>query len=65
LGVFATAAVNNMYGKLIWNPIAVLEMLLATHYNSATRAGCFFAGVGFFASQVSVSRSILSESYMR
>jgi NCS1 family nucleobase:cation symporter-1 len=43
-----------MYGKLIWNPIAVLEMLLNTHYNAGTRAGCFFAGLGFFASQISV-----------
>lgn len=44
-----------MYGKLIWNPISVLEMLLNTHYNAGTRAGCFFAGLGFFASQISVN----------
>jgi len=62
LGVFATAAVNNMYGKLIWNPISVLEMLLNTHYNAGTRAGCFFAGLGFFASQISVCFQTMAQS---
>ncbi|KAF2001592.1 hypothetical protein P154DRAFT_489970 [Amniculicola lignicola CBS 123094] len=55
LGVFATSAIKDMYGKLIWNPISVLVMLLKTNYNAGTRAGCFFAGLGFFASQVSVN----------
>jgi len=30
-------------------------MLLAEHYNAATRARCFFAGVGFFISQIQVN----------
>ena len=55
LGVFATSAVNDMYGKMIWNPIQVLQMLLGAHYNAATRAGCFFAGLGFFVSQIQVN----------
>jgi NCS1 family nucleobase:cation symporter-1 len=54
LGVFATSAVKNMYGKEIWQPIQLLEFLLTNNYNAATRAGCFFGGMGFFWSQVSV-----------
>lgn len=55
LGVFATSAVYNMYGKQIWQPIQLLEFLLTDNYNAATRAGCFFAGLGFFWSQISVN----------
>lgn len=54
LGAFATSAIKNMYGEAIWNPISVLQFLLDRDYNAATRAGCFFAGLGFFISQVSV-----------
>jgi NCS1 family nucleobase:cation symporter-1 len=55
LGIFATSAVNNMYGTQIWQPITLLEFLLVNNYNAATRAGCFFAGVGFFWNQIAVS----------
>jgi NCS1 family nucleobase:cation symporter-1 len=55
LGAFATSAINDMYGKLIWNPIAVLEFLLEDKYDASTRAGCFFAGMGFFISQVATN----------
>jgi len=55
-GVFATSAVANKYGKTIWQPIQLLEFLLDNNYDSKTRAGCFFAGLGFFVSQISVSR---------
>lgn len=55
LGTFATSAVANMYGEAIWQPIALLEFLLQNNYNASTRAGCFFAGLGFFLSQVSVN----------
>jgi NCS1 family nucleobase:cation symporter-1 len=54
LGAFATSAVKQMYGREIWQPITLLEFLLENNYNSATRAGCFFAGAGFFLSQISV-----------
>jgi len=57
LGVFATSAVFHMYGKQIWQPIVLLEFLLTDNYNAATRAGCFFAGLGFFWSQISVKSS--------
>jgi NCS1 family nucleobase:cation symporter-1 len=55
LGAFATSAINDMYGKLIWNPISVLQFLLEDNYNASTRAGCFFAGMGFFISQVATN----------
>jgi NCS1 family nucleobase:cation symporter-1 len=55
LGAFATSAINDKYGKLIWNPISVLQFLLEDDYNASTRAGCFFAGMGFFISQVATN----------
>ena len=55
LGTYTTGAVANMYGKVIWQPIQLLEFLLDNNYNAATRAGCFFAGLGFFLSQISVN----------
>ncbi|KAK3635714.1 hypothetical protein LTR56_014590 [Elasticomyces elasticus] len=55
LGAFATSAVNSMYGKLIWNPIAILQFVLERDYDAASRAGCFFAGMGFFISQIATN----------
>ncbi|KAJ9142937.1 Uracil permease [Pleurostoma richardsiae] len=54
-GVAATSAVKEMYGTAIWNPITLLQFLIKEDYSSTTRAGAFFAGVGFFTSQVSVN----------
>ncbi|KAE9364699.1 hypothetical protein N431DRAFT_550142 [Stipitochalara longipes BDJ] len=55
LGVFATSAVKNMYGKAYLQPIQLLEFLLTHNYNAATRAGCFFGGLGLFWSQIAVN----------
>ncbi len=44
-----------MYGELIWNPISVLQFLLDRDYNASSRAGCFFAGMGFFISQIATN----------
>ncbi|EME41928.1 hypothetical protein DOTSEDRAFT_157061, partial [Dothistroma septosporum NZE10] len=52
LGAFATSAVKNKYGEAIWNPISLLDFILDRDYNAASRAGCFFAGLGFFVSQI-------------
>lgn len=54
LGTFATSAVTNMYGQAIWQPITLLQFLLRENYNASTRTGCFFAGLGFFLSQLAV-----------
>ena len=64
LGVFATSAVKNMYGKAYWQPIQLLEFLLAHDYNAATRAGCFFGGLGFFWSQIAVRELLLHATTM-
>lgn len=55
LGAFATSATTHYYGKQIWQPIELLEFLLARNYDAKTRAGCFFAALGFFLSQISVN----------
>ena len=55
LGAYSTSAVAEKYGRTIWNPIAVLQYLLTNNYDAATRAGCFFAGLGFFVSQVATN----------
>lgn len=54
-GIYCTSAVKEHYGKTIWQPIQLLEWILATHYTPAARAGCFFAGAGFFVSQLFVN----------
>jgi nucleobase:cation symporter-1, NCS1 family len=55
MGITATSAVANMYGTPIWNPIVLLETLQVRDYNATTRAGTFFAGVGFFLSQITIN----------
>jgi len=54
-GVFVTSAVKDLYGVTLWQPIVLLEYMLENHYTPAGRAGCFFAGLGFFCSQLSVN----------
>ncbi|KAF7556446.1 hypothetical protein G7Z17_g1424 [Cylindrodendrum hubeiense] len=55
LGISTTSAVKEMYGEAIWNPISLLEFLQKNDYSATTRAGTFFAGTGFFVSQMSVN----------
>lgn len=55
LGVFATSAARHIYGVTIWNPILLLQYILINNYTAAARAGCFFAGLGLFLSQLSVN----------
>ncbi|KAH8678271.1 permease for cytosine/purines, uracil, thiamine, allantoin-domain-containing protein [Xylariales sp. PMI_506] len=55
LGFATTSAVKSMYGTAIWNPITLLQTILQRDYSATSRAGCFFAGVGFFASQVVIN----------
>lgn len=54
-GVFCTSAVKEHYGVTKWQPIQLLQWILANHYTPAGRAGCFFAGAGFFVSQLCVN----------
>lgn len=34
-------------GPIMWNPIQYMDLLLTRDYTPATRAGCFFVGLGF------------------
>lgn len=54
-GVFATSAAKNLYGVTIWNPVELMQYILTNNYTAAARAGCFFGGLGFFLSQLSVN----------
>ncbi|KAI1840595.1 hypothetical protein JX265_010265 [Neoarthrinium moseri] len=62
LGIAVTSAIANMYpGSLkgttsvVWNPISLLSYLQTQDYSATTRAGTFFAGMGFFASQITIN----------
>jgi NCS1 family nucleobase:cation symporter-1 len=46
-GMIVAASSENVYGKLIWNPLTYLDMILTDNYDAKTRAGCFFIGLGF------------------
>ncbi len=55
LGIATTSAVKEKYGTAIWNPISLLSYLQTNNYDAATRAGTFFAGLGFFLSQITIN----------
>lgn len=55
-GVFVTSATRQMYGELIWQPMQLLSYIQQVDYSATTRAGTFFAGMGWFLSQIAVSR---------
>ena len=44
-----------MYGIIIWNPMSLLSHIQEVDYSATTRAGTFFAGLGWFVSQIGVS----------
>ncbi|EXJ84746.1 hypothetical protein A1O3_05418 [Capronia epimyces CBS 606.96] len=56
-GVFVTSATKSMYGKIIWQPMSILVYIQQQDYSSTTRAGTFFAGLGWFMSQIAVNVS--------
>lgn len=53
-GVLVTSATSEMYGEIIWQPITLLLHIQETDYSSGARAATFFAGLGWFMSQLSV-----------
>jgi NCS1 family nucleobase:cation symporter-1 len=55
IGVLVTSATTEMYGFVQWNPLIMLQYVQAHHYTAACRAGTFFAGCGFFGSQIFVN----------
>lgn len=55
VGVISTSALAEVYGEVQWNPLITLQMVQATHYTAACRAGTFFAGVGLLSVTVFVN----------
>ncbi|TVY41662.1 putative permease [Lachnellula subtilissima] len=51
-GVFIVSASQIIYGKILWDPIAILDGFLTQDYDSKTRCGVFFLGLGFSFAQV-------------
>ncbi|KAK5174870.1 uncharacterized protein LTR77_000006 [Saxophila tyrrhenica] len=56
-GILVTSAVRGIYGEIIWQPITLLAYIQDRDYSATTRAGTFFAGVGWFLSQMGVNVS--------
>jgi nucleobase:cation symporter-1, NCS1 family len=46
VGIITTSAFSEILGSLEWNPMITLQLIQATRYTAACRAGTFFAGVG-------------------
>ncbi|KAH7027212.1 uridine permease [Microdochium trichocladiopsis] len=46
-GNLVCASSQLIFGKLVWNPITLLDMLQSTEYTAANRAGCFFLAAMF------------------
>lgn len=62
MGIAVTSAIGSMYPSSlkgttssVWNPISLLGYLQTEDYSATTRAGTFFAGLGFFASQITIN----------
>ncbi|ETS72917.1 hypothetical protein PFICI_15309 [Pestalotiopsis fici W106-1] len=62
MGIAVTSAIAAMYpsslsgsSSTVWNPISLLDYLQTQDYSATTRAGTFFAGLGFFASQITIN----------
>jgi NCS1 family nucleobase:cation symporter-1 len=51
-GVFIVSASQVIYGKVLWDPIAILDGFLTQKYDAKTRCGVFFLGLGFSFAQV-------------
>jgi len=46
-GNLVCASSQVIFGKLVWNPITLLDMLQSTEYTAGNRAGCFFLAAMF------------------
>ncbi|KAH8899852.1 hypothetical protein GQ53DRAFT_203189 [Thozetella sp. PMI_491] len=55
LGIITTSATTEMFGTVQWNPLIMLQVLQATQYTAACRAGTFFAGVGLLSVTVFIN----------
>ena len=53
-GLLITSATAELYGEYIWNPFQLLLTIQAHSMSAGARAGTFFAGCGFLASQLAL-----------
>lgn len=49
-----TSATATIYGDYLWNPFELLLKIQQQSNSPGARAGTFFAGLGFFASQMAL-----------
>ncbi|EPE35347.1 hypothetical protein GLAREA_11046 [Glarea lozoyensis ATCC 20868] len=53
-GVIITSATNQIYGEYFWNPFELLLHIQKVSLTPAARAGTFFSGLAFLASQMAL-----------
>ncbi|PKS11151.1 hypothetical protein jhhlp_002912 [Lomentospora prolificans] len=54
-GIFITSATRSIYSQIIWQPMTLLAHIQEIDYSATTRAGTFFAGLGWFMSQLAIN----------
>lgn len=57
IGVVIATCTDQIYGKVIWNPLVLLTQIQTDTYTSKSRAGTFFAGAGLLTSQIFIQMS--------
>lgn len=55
MGTLTTSAAQKIYGEVIWSPAELAIRWMQDGYTPKARAAAFFAGVGFFVSQLSIN----------
>jgi NCS1 family nucleobase:cation symporter-1 len=55
MGTLTTSAAQKIYGQLLWSPADLAIRWMEDGYTSKSRAAAFFAGFGFFLSQLSIN----------
>ncbi|KAI1610385.1 NCS1 nucleoside transporter family protein [Exophiala viscosa] len=55
MGTLSTSAAQKIYGELLWSPAELAIRWMEDGYTAKARAGAFFAGFGFFISQLSIN----------
>ncbi|KAH8663160.1 permease for cytosine/purines, uracil, thiamine, allantoin-domain-containing protein [Tricladium varicosporioides] len=50
LGIFATSAIQNSWGKLTWNPWDLCNLILTHEWNAGARTGIALVAMGFMLS---------------
>lgn len=53
-GLLITSATAKVYGEVLWNPFVLLLTIQKSSMSPGARAGTFFAGLGFLASQLAL-----------